>query len=79
MTFANFDTTCGNKRDYILSTSSGNDDGQHPVEMSDTTLLDVVEDSKLFFHRPNVGYGNCTSYVTVSPRPRVISSLDYNC
>lgn len=54
MTFAKFAQTCGSQRDYILSTSPGNEDGQHPVEVSRVSLIDVDEDSKLFFHRPDV-------------------------
>jgi len=54
-TFRNFKERCGGKRDYIISTSPGNEDGQHPVETTRLTLVDVDEESKLFFHRPNVG------------------------
>jgi len=55
VTFANFGVKCNGKRDYIISTSPSNEDGQHPIETSDINLINVEEDSKLFFHRPNVG------------------------
>lgn len=39
----------------MISTSPNNEDGQHPVEVSGLELIDVEEDSKVFYHRPNVG------------------------
>ena len=54
VTFAGFGTKCGSRRDYVISTSPGNEDGQHPVQISEVTLDNVDTESKLFFHRPNV-------------------------
>ena len=54
VTFENFGVKCGSRRDYMISTSPGNEDGQHPVEVTGLTLNNVDEDSKLFFHRPSV-------------------------
>ena len=53
-TFENFGVKCGSRRDYMIFTSPGNEDGQHPVEVTGLTLNNVDEDSKLFFHRPSV-------------------------
>ena len=55
VTFENFGVECGSCRDYMISTSPGNEDGQHPVEVTGLTLNNVDEDSKLFFHRPSIG------------------------
>ncbi|KAF6037344.1 PKHD1L1 [Bugula neritina] len=63
VTFANFGVKCNSKRDYIISTSPSNEDGQHPIETSDINLINVEEDSKLFFHRPNVGKINSADCV----------------
>ena len=54
-TFENFRVKCGSRRDYMISTSSGNGDGQHLVEVTGLTLNNVDDDSKLFFYRPSVG------------------------
>lgn len=64
VTFENFATKCSGKRDYMISTSPKNDDGQHPVEVSDLTLNGIDEDSKVFYHRPNVGSVGCIQPVT---------------
>ena len=55
VTFKNFKMNSNGKRDYIFSTSPGNEDGQHPIETSGLTLVDVEEGSKVFYHRPSVG------------------------
>lgn len=54
VTFAKYkSSTC--KSNYAISTNVGNDDGQHPVEAKQTTLIDVDNTNKIFYHRPNVG------------------------
>ena len=55
VTFENFGVKCGSRCDYMISTSPGNEDGQHPVEVTRLTLNNVDKDSKLFFHQPSVG------------------------
>ena len=55
VTFKNFKMNGNGQRDYMFSTSPGNEDGQHPIETSGLILVDVEEGSKVFYHRPNVG------------------------
>ncbi|KAL4228553.1 Fibrocystin-L [Mactra antiquata] len=57
VTFAKFGTTSG-KKNYAIATNIGNDDLQHPIEISGSTLSNVELDNKVFFHRPNVGKVN---------------------
>jgi len=55
-TFAKYGNVgCTNKGNFAITTSSGNDDGQHPVEISQTTLVDVAHENIVAYHRPNVG------------------------
>ncbi|XP_067947416.1 fibrocystin-L-like [Watersipora subatra] len=62
--FAKFGLACGgNKRDVIFSTSPGNEDLQHPMEVSSLTLIDVDDESKAFYHRPSVSKINSADCV----------------
>ena len=53
VTFVNFKSNC-DSRDYVISSSLHNDDGQHPVEFTNVKLYNVESDSKVFLHRPNI-------------------------
>ncbi|XP_069115224.1 fibrocystin-L-like [Argopecten irradians] len=61
-TFAHFKTTCG-KKDIAVATNAKGDDGQHPIESRGAVLTDVETDSKIFYHRPNVGKINSADCV----------------
>jgi parallel beta-helix repeat protein len=53
VTFANFNTSCGNQYSAI-TTSRDNDDGQHPITLSNIKLVNVASSSKVWFSRPNL-------------------------
>lgn len=53
VTFAKY-TTTSCKTNYAVSTNNGNDDGQHPIESTAITLIDVDHSNKIVYHRPNV-------------------------
>lgn len=55
VTFANFNTTCGNRQDSAIVTAKENDDGMHPIKLSNIRLHNVANSSKVWFHRPNIG------------------------
>ncbi|KAL4228989.1 Fibrocystin-L [Mactra antiquata] len=62
VTFAKYSSsTC--KSNFAISTSAGHDDGQHPVESSRTTLVDVDRTNQIVYHRPNVGKINSADCV----------------
>lgn len=42
--------------DYLISTSPGNENIQHPIESQNVILVNVEEDSKIFYHRPDIRY-----------------------
>ena len=54
MTFAHFKASCDGTFDAVVASSKNNDDGQHPVEISNIQLFDVDNASKIFIHRPNI-------------------------
>lgn len=54
VTFANFNTSCGNINTAVASNLK-NDDGQHPMSVENIKLYHVSEGSKTFIHRPNIG------------------------
>ena len=54
VTFSNFGTRCG-KNDYVITTSDKVEDTQHPIDISQVTLHNVVDDNKIWIKRPNLG------------------------
>ena len=55
ITFSNFGQGCGSSVDYVISTNSANDDGQHPIIIKNVALNNVNNASKIWMHRPNRG------------------------
>ncbi len=53
VTLVNFGQSCGG-RDYAFATNPKNDDGQHPIQVSGVSLVNVQNASKVFIHRPNI-------------------------
>ncbi|XP_012942613.1 fibrocystin-L [Aplysia californica] len=61
-TFANWGA-CTGGYDHAISTSKGNDDGNHPLHITSTTLVNTEMEAKVFFHPPNVGKINSADCV----------------
>lgn len=53
VTFAHFNIGCTG-RDHVFVTNSENDDGQHPVTISKSAMVDIDTGSKIWIHRPNI-------------------------
>lgn len=53
MTFAKFTDECSH-RGAAIATNKNNEDGQHPVEVANLTLVDVPSRNRLFYHRPGL-------------------------
>jgi hypothetical protein len=53
VTFTDFGASCSGQ-DYAISTNYKNDDGQHPVTITNTVFSNVDNSSKLWIHRPNL-------------------------
>lgn len=53
-TFVNFGTVCSGEINVAFMTNPLNEDLQHPVHVSDISMIDSQEEGKLFIHRPDV-------------------------
>lgn len=54
-TFVNFNEICSGEKDAMFITNPINEDLQHPVEVSGIKMINSIEQSKVFVHRPDVG------------------------
>ena len=54
VTFSNFSTSCGSN-DYIITSNEKIQDTQHPVDVSEITLYNVLDDNKMWIYRPDIG------------------------
>ena len=78
VTFINFNARCG-ARDVAIASSQRNDDGQHPVTLSDIHLFNVDNSSKVFIHRPDLGLINpsdCIDMDCDGKKKNLITDLD---
>ncbi|XP_052286416.1 fibrocystin-L-like [Dreissena polymorpha] len=63
-TFAKYGNLgCTSEGNFAIATSQSNDDGQHPVEISESQMEDIKEDNKIIIHRPNIGLINSADCV----------------
>lgn len=49
-----FRNVCSTETDIMFITNPINEDLQHPVHVSDITMIDSTEEAKVFVHRPDV-------------------------
>lgn len=62
VTFAKFSNS-GCKKNFAVTPNSGSDDGQHPIHSERVTMIDVDENNKIFYQRPNIGKINSADCV----------------
>ena len=56
-TFAHFNRACGHTQsDVCFGTVPEQMNGHHPIQLSAISLHDVIEDGKVFVHRPEKKY-----------------------
>ena len=67
ITFAYFDTNCKGSQDVCIATSNHNEDLQHPINIQNSRLFFVNNNSKVWIHRPNIS--------TINPS----QCIDMNC
>jgi hypothetical protein len=67
ITFVRFDLNCKGSQDACISTSQHNEDLQHPITIKGSQLYLVNNNSKVWFHRPNIS--------TINPS----QCIDMNC
>lgn len=56
VTFSKFSDRCSTGRDMVIAPNFQSDDGNHRMEVSTLTFVDVDEESKIFYPRSNLGY-----------------------
>ncbi|KAM6958720.1 PKHD1 like 1, tandem duplicate 1 [Aplochiton taeniatus] len=57
-TFVGFRNVCSSQTNYMFMTNPGNEDLQHPVQVSGIRLADSVVGATAFIHRPDVTKAN---------------------
>jgi hypothetical protein len=78
ITFVKFGAACGDQ-DAAISNSATNDDGQHPMTVSNIHLHNVSNSSKVWFFRPNLGKINpsdCVDMDCDGMKKNLIRDLD---
>ncbi|XP_075128051.1 fibrocystin-L-like [Leptodactylus fuscus] len=78
-TFVGYKSVCSGQSNVMFITNPGNEDLQHPVEVSRITILDSSEDQKVFIHRPDVSKANpseCVDMTCDAKRKTLLKDLD---
>jgi hypothetical protein len=57
VTFGFFNNTCS-RSDIVIQVSQDNDDGQHPVKISQSSVYNTSSSNLAFNGRPNLGVVN---------------------
>lgn len=55
-TFVGFKDVCSGETNVIFITNPLNEDLQHPIHVKNVQLIDTIEQSKVFIHRPDIRY-----------------------
>ncbi|XP_061164553.1 fibrocystin-L-like [Saccostrea echinata] len=66
VTFSKFGDRCSNGRDIVIAPNFKNDDGNHRMETTNLVLVDVEEDSKVFYPRSDLGKINPSDCVDMA-------------
>lgn len=53
-TFVGFKNVCSGETNVVFITNPLNEDLQHPIHVKNIQLVDTMEQSKIFIHRPDV-------------------------
>uniref|UniRef100_A0A3P9KTK4 Polycystic kidney and hepatic disease 1 (autosomal recessive)-like 1 n=1 Tax=Oryzias latipes TaxID=8090 RepID=A0A3P9KTK4_ORYLA len=78
-TFVNFNEICSGEKDAMFITNPINEDLQHPVEVSGIKMINSIEQSKVFVHRPDVGKANpadCVDMDCDAKKKTLLKDLD---
>lgn len=60
-TFVGFKDVCSGETNVVFITNPLNEDLQHPIHVKSVQLVDTIEQSKVFIHRPDIRY--CYEYI----------------
>lgn len=78
-TFVGFGNVCSGETSFMFMTNPLNEDLQHPVQVSDITIVDSTEDAKVFVHRPDVSKANpadCVDMDCDAKKKTLLKDLD---
>ncbi|XP_076610974.1 PKHD1 like 1, tandem duplicate 1 [Chaetodon auriga] len=78
-TFVGFRNVCSSETNIMFITNPINEDLQHPVHVSDITMIDSTEEAKVFIHRPDLGKVNpadCVDMDCDSKKKTMLKDLD---
>ncbi|KAK5854666.1 hypothetical protein PBY51_004842 [Eleginops maclovinus] len=78
-TFVNFGNVCSGEMNFAFMTNPLNEDLQHPVHVSDITMIDSQEGGKVFLHRPDVSKANpsdCVDMDCDAKKKTLLKDLD---
>lgn len=56
LTFVGFKDVCSGETNVVFITNPLNEDLQHPIHVKNVQLVDTIEQSKVFIHRPDIRY-----------------------
>ncbi|KAL1767893.1 fibrocystin-L isoform X2 [Sigmodon hispidus] len=78
-TFVGFKDVCSGETNVIFITNPLNEDLQHPIHVKNVQLVDTIEQSKVFIHRPDISKVNpsdCVDMVCDAKRKSLLRDMD---
>nr|XP_045000409.1 fibrocystin-L [Jaculus jaculus] len=78
-TFVGFKNVCSREINVIFITNPLNEDLQHPIHVKNVQLIDTIEQSKIFIHRPDISKVNpsdCVDMVCDAKRKSFLRDMD---
>ncbi|XP_076961678.1 fibrocystin-L [Callospermophilus lateralis] len=78
-TFIGFKNVCSGETNVIFITNPLNEDLQHPIHVKNIQLVDTIEQSKIFIHRPDISKVNpsdCVDMVCDAKRKSFLKDID---
>ncbi|XP_004431348.1 PREDICTED: fibrocystin-L [Ceratotherium simum simum] len=78
-TFVGFKNVCSGETNVVFITNPLNEDLQHPIHVKNIQLVDTMEQSKIFIHRPDVSKVNpsdCVDMVCDAKRKSFLRDMD---
>ncbi|XP_051699933.2 fibrocystin-L isoform X2 [Oryctolagus cuniculus] len=78
-TFVGFKNVCSGETNVIFITNPLNEDLQHPIYVKNIQLVDTIEQSKIFIHRPDISKVNpsdCIDMVCDAKRKSFLRDMD---
>ncbi|XP_012578380.1 PREDICTED: fibrocystin-L [Condylura cristata] len=78
-TFVGFKNVCSSETNVVFITNPLNEDLQHPIHVKNIQLVDTIEQSKIYIHRPDISKVNpsdCVDMVCDAKRKSFLRDID---